>query len=441
MVCIWSTSAELIWGVASIRSIIFNMHTWASRILKPRLQHCVQQLSERTRPSTPVNSLGSAYLTRPASALGSSRSPSPSRSLVQTYSRKHAPRSSGSPNCTSTSATPRGKSFESPYDVHHMPSTSSSPRELGNRTAARSHKNSPLATKSLDQVKNRAQISPSKAKPVTSNKTSRTRPGVEGLIDAFASSSLEEPSHTQRRNLQAVSAGSAKRLSKSVTKNKFHTPRMLRALSSGHGSADERGRACYSSSRTGLNSTSKTRRDRNGTKKATPRKDESNDRAVRAGTISDSDSDPEIDGHTMSRKAPTRFGAARKQPRGGSIDSHSDPTESEDKDSASDANSDSDNEQSSENNQESDSDHVSHSDEEPDSDHEPDLSFFLSGDRLIDLPTLEKFASGLQQHARRSVRSIAWDFRHADGTYSIPLRLVFKRINQFLEPGERIFCL
>lgn len=46
MVCIWTTSVLLTWGVASLRAIIMNMHTWASRLLKPKLQACVYGVSE-----------------------------------------------------------------------------------------------------------------------------------------------------------------------------------------------------------------------------------------------------------------------------------------------------------------------------------------------------------------------------------------------------------
>jgi hypothetical protein len=47
MVCVWSTSVLLTWGVASLRSIIMNMHTWASRILKPRIQACIFEILQR----------------------------------------------------------------------------------------------------------------------------------------------------------------------------------------------------------------------------------------------------------------------------------------------------------------------------------------------------------------------------------------------------------
>jgi hypothetical protein len=45
MICIWSTSMRLTWGVASLRAIVKNMHTWSSRLLKPRLQVAISQAS------------------------------------------------------------------------------------------------------------------------------------------------------------------------------------------------------------------------------------------------------------------------------------------------------------------------------------------------------------------------------------------------------------
>jgi hypothetical protein len=53
MICIWSTSVRLTWGVASLRAIIKNMHTWSSRLLKPRLQVAISQVSQ----ARPVNNL------------------------------------------------------------------------------------------------------------------------------------------------------------------------------------------------------------------------------------------------------------------------------------------------------------------------------------------------------------------------------------------------
>lgn len=57
MICIWSTSVRLTWGVASLRSIILNMHVWASRVLKPKIQAGVYQVSRRLKSATPRASL------------------------------------------------------------------------------------------------------------------------------------------------------------------------------------------------------------------------------------------------------------------------------------------------------------------------------------------------------------------------------------------------
>ena len=48
MISIWATSLELNWGVYSALSIVTNMHTWASRILKPRLSGCLSAIRAST---------------------------------------------------------------------------------------------------------------------------------------------------------------------------------------------------------------------------------------------------------------------------------------------------------------------------------------------------------------------------------------------------------
>ncbi|KAF2011528.1 hypothetical protein BU24DRAFT_495696, partial [Aaosphaeria arxii CBS 175.79] len=63
MVCIWSTSVTLTWGVASLRAIIRNMHTWSSRLLKPKLQAAVLQVSANLSTS------GQADLEHPSSQV------------------------------------------------------------------------------------------------------------------------------------------------------------------------------------------------------------------------------------------------------------------------------------------------------------------------------------------------------------------------------------
>ncbi|XP_014553910.1 hypothetical protein COCVIDRAFT_106362 [Bipolaris victoriae FI3] len=65
MVCIWSTSIELTWGVASLRAIIRNMHTWSSRLLKPRLQMAISQVAKNVHKSGHIDAQSSADLDVP----------------------------------------------------------------------------------------------------------------------------------------------------------------------------------------------------------------------------------------------------------------------------------------------------------------------------------------------------------------------------------------
>ncbi|KAF2108146.1 hypothetical protein BDV96DRAFT_653041 [Lophiotrema nucula] len=53
MVCIWSTSVQLTWGVAALRAIIMNMHIWASRFLKPKIQARIVRAIKKPYPKTP----------------------------------------------------------------------------------------------------------------------------------------------------------------------------------------------------------------------------------------------------------------------------------------------------------------------------------------------------------------------------------------------------
>ncbi|KAH7395366.1 hypothetical protein DE146DRAFT_659883 [Phaeosphaeria sp. MPI-PUGE-AT-0046c] len=57
MICIWSTSVRMTWGVASLRCIVLNMHMWASRVLKPKIQACIYQVSRRLKSATPYTLL------------------------------------------------------------------------------------------------------------------------------------------------------------------------------------------------------------------------------------------------------------------------------------------------------------------------------------------------------------------------------------------------
>lgn len=46
MICIWSTTLELTWGVMAVRTIVKNMHTWASRALKFLVLNWIDRASE-----------------------------------------------------------------------------------------------------------------------------------------------------------------------------------------------------------------------------------------------------------------------------------------------------------------------------------------------------------------------------------------------------------
>ncbi|KAF2184174.1 hypothetical protein K469DRAFT_200524 [Zopfia rhizophila CBS 207.26] len=49
MICIWSTTLELTWGVVALRAIVKNLHTWSSRVLKLHVLHRVHQAWERLK--------------------------------------------------------------------------------------------------------------------------------------------------------------------------------------------------------------------------------------------------------------------------------------------------------------------------------------------------------------------------------------------------------
>ncbi|KAF1845079.1 uncharacterized protein K460DRAFT_365983 [Cucurbitaria berberidis CBS 394.84] len=55
MVCIWSTTVQLTWGVTALREIVAHMHIWASRLLKPKVQAWVFQASRHLPQSAPRN--------------------------------------------------------------------------------------------------------------------------------------------------------------------------------------------------------------------------------------------------------------------------------------------------------------------------------------------------------------------------------------------------
>jgi hypothetical protein len=62
----------------------------------------------------------------------------------------------------------------------------------------------------------------------------------------------------------------------------------------------------------------------------------------------------------------------------------------------------------------------------------------LSGDRLVDLPTLERIIRGLKLSTQRQMRKIAVPLRNPDGTYSVPLEVVLRHLNRHLEREDRV---
>jgi hypothetical protein len=84
MACIWSSSVQLTWGVAALRAIVMNMHTWASRVLKPQLQARVLQIlqaeveSPKTSNETPDDepTLQSLFASPQVNATCASKPPS-----------------------------------------------------------------------------------------------------------------------------------------------------------------------------------------------------------------------------------------------------------------------------------------------------------------------------------------------------------------------------
>ncbi|KAJ8115029.1 hypothetical protein OPT61_g3241 [Boeremia exigua] len=85
MVCIWTTSVQLTWGVASLRAVLLNMHTWASRLLKPKLQGCVYTIyaSLRKMPESSSES-SSLHTTLSASSISQNDDPN-TQALPEEY--------------------------------------------------------------------------------------------------------------------------------------------------------------------------------------------------------------------------------------------------------------------------------------------------------------------------------------------------------------------
>jgi hypothetical protein len=62
----------------------------------------------------------------------------------------------------------------------------------------------------------------------------------------------------------------------------------------------------------------------------------------------------------------------------------------------------------------------------------------ISGDRLIDLPTLNRMISGLEAWQQQRILEMSDKYVNPNGTYSVPLDILVKNINMFLEKEDRI---
>jgi hypothetical protein len=63
----------------------------------------------------------------------------------------------------------------------------------------------------------------------------------------------------------------------------------------------------------------------------------------------------------------------------------------------------------------------------------------ISGDRLIELPTLKRMISDLETWQQKRIMRVFDTYRNPNGTYSVPLTVVVRSINRFLEPADRVF--
>ncbi|KAJ4320418.1 hypothetical protein N0V94_003389 [Neodidymelliopsis sp. IMI 364377] len=63
----------------------------------------------------------------------------------------------------------------------------------------------------------------------------------------------------------------------------------------------------------------------------------------------------------------------------------------------------------------------------------------ISGDRLIELPTLKRMISDLETWQQKRIMRVFDTYRNPNGTYSVPLTVVVRSINRFLKPADRIF--
>src|SRR5690242_7413120 len=141
MFCIYTTSVQLTWGVASLRAILMNMHIWASRLLKPKLQGCVQRISaslqQTSRDLSTANTPHTPSpdsLSSPKDAIDASKAPidesrldssvvHPESSLFQTPQRQQlSVPEQGQGNTPTESATtqPQTSSDHTQYQIPHV---------------------------------------------------------------------------------------------------------------------------------------------------------------------------------------------------------------------------------------------------------------------------------------------------------------------------------
>jgi hypothetical protein len=90
MICIWSISVDLTWGVASLRSIVLNMHMWASRVLKPQIQACVYQVSQLLKVTSACASPSPRASPSPCAPNSTHASPSADRLTPSRIRRRRA---------------------------------------------------------------------------------------------------------------------------------------------------------------------------------------------------------------------------------------------------------------------------------------------------------------------------------------------------------------
>ncbi|KAF5844547.1 hypothetical protein GGP41_007569 [Bipolaris sorokiniana] len=194
MVCIWSTSIELTWGVASLRAIIRNMHTWSSRLLKPRLQMAISQVTKNAQKSGHIDAQNSPGLDVPTPNVKKLDIKSgSSRQSPQVIPRPHLPSLFGS-DTTNGADVPKGSSSKTHNGSAKSPNLA--PRTQENRSSL-------FDSKPKDETRKSGQIRPKPPKKIASNKiTSKDvdnktfLPAVKGtdvydLVTKFESTKLE----------------------------------------------------------------------------------------------------------------------------------------------------------------------------------------------------------------------------------------------------------